>query len=380
MIKAILLDLDNTLLVNPDRRFAQAFLTLFEAYWAEAGMANAGHKLRQALKQLSSNQAGNRTNQQIIIEALGDDTEQVNNTLAQFYRDVYPALKGCISAMAGAVDLIEQIQTATDWALVIATNPIYPDDAIRQRMAWAGLPSDDERYALITSAENMHFAKPDPAYYAEILGRVGVEPDEALMIGDGLQNDINPAQAIGIHTFQIGEAGLKPFVKQFNPEKLSTIPAIRLRPHMIEPQLRGNIGAVYGFIETVQPNFWQQRPDPEEWSILQILSHLIESEEQHERQRLLTILQEDNPFLTQSEQPGPDLKVYNEDGYALAEAFMRARQETISLIETFNDTDWRRPARHSIFGLTTMLEMSYFTAQHDRLHLNQLCHTIGRCE
>jgi hypothetical protein len=26
------------------------------------------------------------------------------------------------------------------------------------------------------------------------------------------------------------------------------------------------------------------------------------------------------------------------------------------------------------------LEMAHFTAQHDRLHLNQICQTLGKCE
>jgi hypothetical protein len=64
----------------------------------------------------------------------------------------------------------------------------------------------------------------------------------------------------------------------------------------------------------------------------------------------------------------------------VAREFEEARRETLQLVATFTDVDWQRPARHSIFGLTTLLEMAYFTAQHDRLHLNQLCQTIGRCE
>lgn len=379
MIKAVFLDMDNTLLVNPDMAFARAFLEIFEQHFTMAGFEDASSNLRMAINAMSRKQKGNRSNRQLTLEMLsGGDIERANTTLDSFYADVYPQLKNCIAAVDGASELIYQLREM-DYAVVIATNPIYPETAIRQRMAWAGLPLEDDLYSLITSADNMHFAKPDPAYYAEILGRVGIEPDEALMVGDSMKNDIIPARTVGLHSFYTGESGLEAFIADLhNQLKISS--GLRLSPEMIEPQLRGNIGALHGFLDTVHDRFWHQRPDPEEWSIIQILCHLVTSEEENERKRLLTILQENNPFITQPEQPGPDIDECADDGLVIIKDFMNTRQKTIELIQSFTENDWKRPARHSIFGLTTMLEMAYFTAQHDRLHLNQLCQTIGRCE
>jgi len=378
MIKAVLLDMDNTLLKNPDKEFAIAFLDLFERHFAAAGIENAAKKYRSAIGVMSSQQQGDTTNRQVTLELLSDDIELANHTLDSFYSESFPKLKQCISPVDGAVELIHRLRDA-DYAVIIATNPIYPETAIRQRMTWAGLPLEEGLYSLITSADNMHFAKPDPAYYAEILGRVGIEPDEAVMVGDSIRNDINPAKQVGLQTFHTGDTGISAFVDVLD-DVLGATYAVQLRPEMIEPQFRGNIGATFGFVETVQEHFWHQRPDPEEWSIIQILCHLVTSEEEIERKRLLKILQENNPFITQPEQPGPDIDACADTGDVVVKDFMKTRQETIKLIETFSEKDWQRPARHSIFGLTTMLEMAYFTAQHDRLHLNQLCQTIGRCE
>lgn len=378
MIKAVLLDLDNTLLKNPDMEFAIAFLDLFERHFAAAGIDDAAKNFRSAIKVMSSQQEGNKTNRQVTLELLCDDIDHADATLDSFYDEAFPKLKQCVAPVMGAVDLIHSLREK-NYAVVIATNPIYPESAIRQRMTWAGLPLDEGLYSLITSADNMHFSKPDPAYYAEILGRVGIEPDEALMVGDGLRNDIHPAKQVGLHTFHTGDEGLSAFTKVID-DVLNATYAVELCPEMIEPQFRGNIGALYGFIDTVQEHFWHQRPNPEEWSIIQILCHLIDSEEANERKRLLKILQENNPFITQPEPPGPDIEACAETGDVVLADFMATRQKTIQLIETFSEDDWQRKARHSIFGLTTMLEMAYFTAQHDRLHLNQLCQTIGRCE
>jgi FMN phosphatase YigB (HAD superfamily) len=374
MIKAVLLDLDNTLLKNPDMAFAQAFLEQFEQHYKQVGINNAAANFRRAIQVMGAGQTGQQSNRALILEFLGGGEE----VFKQFYEQVYPLLKSCISPVEGANKLIQQLRRM-NFAVVIATNPIYPETAVRQRMAWAGLPLEENSYSLVTSADNMHFAKPDPAFYAEILARLGVEPDEALMVGDSLHSDIAPAQSVGLRTFHLSDMGLGEFIEQID-ERLNDNQSIVLRPDMIEPQLRGNIGALYGMLANVQAKFWHQRPDPKEWSIIQILCHLRDFEPQVERYRLLRILQEENPFITQPQEPGPYIPECDDDGYTIAAEFVKQRLETLQLIQDFSLETWQRRVRHSIFGLSTMLEMAYFTAQHDRLHLNQLCQTIGRCK
>lgn len=43
-------------------------------------------------------------------------------------------------------------------------------------------------------------AKPDPVYYGEILRRVGVSPEETVMVGNDYRYDIEPAKLAGLHT------------------------------------------------------------------------------------------------------------------------------------------------------------------------------------
>jgi FMN phosphatase YigB (HAD superfamily) len=386
MIKAVLLDLDNTLIRNPDRAFATGFLQHFERYMQETiGISRSGAIFRQAIEALSKqDRQGDTRNSDLITAMLATasdgriDQVQAQQALTTFYSDVYPALAPCIAPIAGVADLIRRLHDA-GYALVIATNPIYAHEAIKRRMQWGQLPLDETLYALITSADNMHFSKPDPAYYAEILGRVGIEPDEAIMVGDGTRNDIAPAQTIGLHTYALGEKDIHDFAREFDLQR-TAVAVHTYRPEMMIPQLRGNIGALYGFLEQVQPAFWTQRPDPQEWSILQILCHLLTAEAHNERPRLQRILEEDNPFITAPPPPGPDIPTCDEDGFRIADHLKHARRQTIDLLAALQSEQWQRRARHSIFGLTTLLEMAYFTAQHDRLHLNQLCQTIGRCE
>jgi HAD superfamily hydrolase (TIGR01549 family) len=383
MIKAVLLDMDNTLLANPDRAFARAFLQCFDDHMQQTlSIDGAGQLFRRVIPRLSAERPGDETNTAFTVRCLSEMTEiaaaEVEAALESFYAESYPALRDCVQPVQGAAELIQRLQ-AQGYAVVIATNPLYAHEAIVQRLRWAGLPVADADYALVTSADNMHFAKPDPAYYAEILGRVGIEPDEALMIGDSRRSDIRPAREVGIHTVHLDGRSLADVAADL-PELLANPPHRELASFMIAPQLRGNIGALYGLLDGVQAGFWHQRPDPAEWSIIQILCHLHTSEHTTQRPRLQRIADSDNPFITAPREPGPHITPCADEGYSVARKFHAERRETLTLLARFDDTAWQRPARHSIFGLTTLLEMAYFTAQHDRLHLNQLCQTIGRCE
>jgi FMN phosphatase YigB (HAD superfamily) len=395
MIRAVLLDLDNTLLINPDAAFASAFLQRIDSFFMEQTQYDgASRVIRQMMKAFAEPRAGTQSNwmlaRDLFATALNTDSTQIERLFATFYASVYPKLENCTRLITGADDLVRRLR-AMNLTVVIATNPIYPADAIRQRMAWASLPDDNDLYALITTAEVMHFAKPDAAYYAEIIARVGVEPEDVLMVGDSLRNDILPAQVIGLHTFHIDGDDTSPadasgtlveFIEQVSHEGWlqARFTGRRHSPEMIVPQYRGNIGALYGLLEGVQPHMWHKRPSPDEWSILQLLCHLCNSEDTHQRPRLERILRENNPFIVAPQAPGPDLSLCDEDGHAIAAAFVATRGKTIDLVASLTADDWQRPARHSIFGLTTLLEMAHFTAQHDRLHLTQLCQTIGRCQ
>jgi len=98
------------------------------------------------------------------------------------------------------------IQSALDSGcdVVIATNPIFPETAIRQRMEWAGI--SDFPFKLVTSYEGMHAAKPTYRYYREILAHIGRIPGECIMVGDDWDNDIVPAMKCGLRVFWVNAA------------------------------------------------------------------------------------------------------------------------------------------------------------------------------
>ena len=66
-------------------------------------------------------------------------------------------------------------------------------------MAWAGLePSDFELY---TTYENIGFCKPNPEYYREIIKRLDAKPEETLMVGNDVEEDMEAGMAAGMNVF-----------------------------------------------------------------------------------------------------------------------------------------------------------------------------------
>lgn len=385
MIKAVLIDLDDTLLVNPTPRFMQVYMERLERYAAEHwGLAHLRDLLISAGRGLMFDARDmQRTNVTLLLDTLSTSTQRTPDELLHLFNTffaspAFESVRDCTEQVPAAPQVIQRLKDA-GYAVVIATNPIYVAEAMRQRLKWAGLPDDFSAYNFVTHAENMHFAKPHPAYYAEILGRIGIEPDEALMLGDDERNDIHAAATVGLYTRQITAHTLHEFLDEI--DNLENMPNRGPHEESITPQLMGNVGALYGLLDTAKPHFWHQHPDPSEWSPLQIVCHLLDKEDDIMRPRLERIHQQERPFIVETVPLGPqDVTVCAPDGWAAAQAFVESRRQTLALIETFRTEDWQRPARHSIFGNTNMLEMAHFTAQHDRLHLRQLCQTIGRCQ
>lgn len=286
-----------------------------------------------------------------------------------------------LAVQAGCFAIFSEYIQTRQLAFVLLTNRHKP----LQGIAPISPLANTSQYTFVTQHENTHFERQNPAFFAEILARVGVEPNEAFIISTS-SDDIYVGGLLGINGICISSAtnGLSDcgswskLVEWLIHDELQVhYPPIPLAPYMIAPQLRGNIGALKGLLHNIKPEFWHQHPDPKEWSPYQIVCHLLESEEMTQRPQLEKIIAQDNPFLSQSMvAPTPQCDMSESQ---LVDMFIQARQQTINWLNELPADTWGRVAHHSIFGPTTFLEMAHFTAQHDRLHLNQLCQTLKKC-
>jgi len=214
MFKAILFDLDDTLLGNSMERFVPAYfqaLTRYVAHLIQPDRLIA--ELLRATRAMEANDGSGPTNEELFAAAfypaLGYERAALEPIFRQFYADEFPKLRGLTYTLPEARLVVEQA-FAHGLQVAIATNSLFPRSPIEQRLEWAGVPVTEFDYQLVTSYEIMHATKANPAYYREIAARLGRQPGECLMVGDDWKRDIAPAASVGIPGYWITEPGNTP--------------------------------------------------------------------------------------------------------------------------------------------------------------------------
>ncbi len=109
--------------------------------------------------------------------------------LERLYEDAVPALES----------LAEKYQLG-----IIANQT----DGLRQRLRHLGI---DKYFRYVISSWDCGVMKPDPEIFRIALKRADCAPEEAMMVGDRLDNDIRPAKGLGFRTTWIkkGFGGLQ---------------------------------------------------------------------------------------------------------------------------------------------------------------------------
>lgn len=202
MIKAILFDLDGTLLPMQQDEFTTAY---FEGLSKK--LAPYGYEPQrliggvwQGTKAMVKND-GKQTNEQVFwkefAELFGDKVYDDMDKFNAFYEQDFDNLKSHCDFTEQANSMV-QILKKKGYTIVLASNPVFPMTAQKKRMQWAGVNPDD--FAFITSYENSCYCKPNPLYYKEIAEKIGVKPSECLMVGNDTTEDA-AAKLIGTDFF-----------------------------------------------------------------------------------------------------------------------------------------------------------------------------------
>jgi len=204
-IRAVLFDLDDTLLENNMDRFLKEYFSLLTPHVAHlVPPEKFTSALLHATYAMIQSDNPTITNQNAFIAdffpRVGLTAEKMMPLFDDFYAVQYGKLRSLTRPNPSAH---AAIQAALDAGcdIIIATNPIFPETAIRQRMQWAGI--SDFPFKLITCYEVMHYAKPNSLYYREILQKIGRSPDECIMVGDDWVNDIVPAMKAKLQVFWV---------------------------------------------------------------------------------------------------------------------------------------------------------------------------------
>ena len=204
-LQAVLFDLDDTLIENDMATFGPAYLDLFSRRLAplspQTDMKAALRASLEAVLRHDDPHVSNHERFRRELAALaGVPIDRLQAEVDRFIAEDFPRLRPLVRRRAEAAGIVRQAR-AYGWKVVLATNPMFPGQAIYQRMAWAGLDAPD--FARVTTPENSHACKPSPAYFREILDAINVAPEDALMVGNDWRMDMAPAIALGMAAYWI---------------------------------------------------------------------------------------------------------------------------------------------------------------------------------
>ncbi len=383
----LLLDLDDTLLQNSMDKFLPGyFKALSQHLFKTVPQDQLVQHLMHATKMMSSNNRPDITLKEIFDKsfypALGYSEELLHDQVEDFYDNVFPQLQDLAQPMPGAQNLIHETLNR-GYDLIIATNPLFPLRAILHRISWAGLSEQINAFQMIPSYETMHYAKPNPAYFAELLARTGWQDQPAMMVGNDLQLDIHPAQKSGILTYwvtkennQDNQAGgeLDQLISWIDQNDLEKNQIDFSTPEAILAVLKSTPAALPFLCAQLNSTDWNTRFQTNEWSQAEILCHFRDVEIEVNLPRIKKSIEEENPFIAgiETDQWAEQRQYIKQSGQSALKSFIQARIELISKLENLPKDDWVHQIRHAIFGPTTILELVGFMAAHDRIHIQQI--------
>ena len=397
MTLTLLLDLDDTLIENDIDKFLPSYLKALSKHLSPFVAPDVMvRELLAATEKMVANRLPNRSLEEVFdadfYPRIGVSKEILFPVLTEFYETVFPTLKNLTRPRPAAVQLVEKA-LARGFTVVVATNPLFPARAIQHRLSWGNLGIDSHSFSLVSSYEKFHFAKPNPAFYAECLGRVGWPNQPAVMVGNSLSDDLIPAGILQIPGFWINEnetpipANLPTGSRKGKLEEVESwldqilengqSPAFETTDALLAV-----LASTPAVLDAISRNFtgpqWNINSSAGEWCFAEILCHLRDADLEINLPRFERVLNEPNPFLPSvNADAWSETRNYcSEDGPSALRGFIDARIELLHQLSAIEPKNWGTSARHAIFGPTTILELVSFIAQHDRTHIQQALQTV----
>lgn len=204
-MKAVLFDLDGTLLPMDEDLFTKAYFKLLAKKLCPLGIEP--QKLVDAIwdgtKAMVLND-GSDKNMKVFwnrfSEVTGLDWEPFDRETVSFYTNEFHGAKSAVGENPLAKEVLKLVHDK-GMKVIIATNPIFPKSGQLSRLQWLGI--DESEIDYITPYEEFCYAKPNPKYYETILKENNLEAKDCLMVGNDEREDMYAAASVGMDTFLI---------------------------------------------------------------------------------------------------------------------------------------------------------------------------------
>ena len=203
MLKAVLFDLDNTLIRFDERTFFESYIPKILRVFVDIMPPDRFvENLLLATSTLVKNN-GEISNAEYFMKAFAKGYEGLGDEMwrrfIKFYETDFDQFQALVSVTPGVREVFLRLKKM-GLKLVIASNPIWPRTVQMKRLAWAGV--GDLQFDLVTDVENMSYCKPRIEYYLEVCQKIDEKPSNCLMVGNDPVNDLVVAR-IDMKTFLI---------------------------------------------------------------------------------------------------------------------------------------------------------------------------------
>ena len=202
-MKYVLFDLDGTLLPLDTEDFIKGYLKVLSKKMANYIQPDVFvPKLLKATEAMVLN-LEEKTNEEVFSEHFFKDCPEnkvsILKQFEEFYLNEFKSLQIHSKPNPYALEILNYLDSKGVGA-IIATNPVFPMIAVKERLSWIGI--DECKYRLITSYEKMMYCKPHLQYYKQILKELDAKPEDCLMVGNDMQEDM-VASKLGMKTFLV---------------------------------------------------------------------------------------------------------------------------------------------------------------------------------
>ncbi len=211
--KALLFDLDGTLLPMDREEFVRAYLPEISAAGSSLGNPRMiADSILKGSYAMAKSANPEQTLEQVFWETFAKLSGITRQSSEAIFNNYYlSSAFDRLQTLTPAEPLVSEIISAakhTGLRLILATSPMFPRVAIEKRVAWAGLKPDDFEH--ITTYEQYHAAKPHRLYFEEILGNLGLTAGECIMIGNDAREDLPAPTEMGMETFLLLDHAIIP--------------------------------------------------------------------------------------------------------------------------------------------------------------------------
>jgi hypothetical protein len=148
----------------------------------------------------------------------------------------------------------------------------------------------------------------------------------------------------------------------------------QLTPPQAAALLAATSTAVQESMAAMPPVLLTWRPGPEEWCALEVLGHLIETEERGFAGRIRAILAEEQPRFSgwDPDAVSRERRDAERDPAEVLEEFTRRRAASVALVATVTAADLDRGGDHPEVGFLTVNDLLHEWVHHDANHFRQL--------